>query len=334
MLKNWLVKLQQKRQALAHIKYLSNQNAKSHESTRIVILRDNSETLINANDKRAEYRKENKLKGSYRVKNECVSYILSIPSDITQPSDQQWLKLSNHVLSQLWEHINKKIEINNKKNLISNLKNPKKKQPLLQKVSKVDFAKHCHVVLHDESEDPSKNSHLHILISNVVNNEVIKPLSQAGAIYNVKQSFNYAMKKLVNEDHIKYQPKTSIFTGNDTDFSTKKAVEMRPKYYKYASEFKAIFERLKKNFNNWLEAVYLKKTLKIAELAEKTASDIKKLENTKTEEISIILETAKTVEEQHELPELLKITSKVKTTDPRKRRRRKKKQSTPKSKPT
>ncbi|MCW8834024.1 MAG: hypothetical protein OQK09_13235 [Colwellia sp.] len=333
MLKNWLVKTKAIKTSFGHISYLSNPNAKSHKSTRIVVLRDCAKTIINANDKRAEFRKENKVKGAYRVKNEATSFILSIPRDITQLSDEQWKKLSDHVLNQLWQHVNKKIEINNKKNLISNLKRPHKKQPILNNISMSDFAKHCHVVLHDESANPDNKNHLHIIVSNIINNDVIKPITQLGATYNIKQSFNYAMKKLVNEDHMNYTPKNSVFDGSDKNFTDKKTVFEQPKNYRFSSTVKFIFTRLQKNFNHWLRAVFNKETLKIKEYAEKTATDINELKSNKIDEVTIILETAKTIEKGNTLPDALKITNKVTNNiHPRKRRRRKKsKNNSPKN---
>jgi len=306
-----------------------NNNAKSHQATRIVVLRNNARTIINAKEKRTEYRKDKGLKGGY-VKSEATSFILSIPRDITQLTYAQWKKLSNHVLKQLHAHINKKIILLNKKNEKFNLKHPTKKQPLVKQISIEDFAKHCHVVLHDETADPDKNNHLHIIVSNIINNDFIKPITQLGATYNIKQSFNFAMKKLVNEDHMKYTPKNSVFQDEDKDFTDKKDIIERPKNYKFASKFKLIFIRLQDSFNLWLEAVFNKETLKIKDYAEKTASDINKLKNNKTDEINIIIETAQTVEKANALPEQLKITSKVKKRLPR--RRKKPNTSSPKNK--
>jgi len=320
MLKNWIVKTQNKNKIIGHLKYLMNNNAKSHQATRIVVLRNNAKTIINAKEKRTEYRKGKALKGGY-VKSEATSFILSIPRDIQQLTDAQWKKLSNHVLKQLYAHINKKIVLLNKKNEKFNLKHPTKKQPLVNQISIEDFAKHCHVVLHDETADPDKNNHLHIIVSNIINNDFIKPITQLGATYNIKQSFNFAMKKLVNEDHMKYTPKNSVFQDEDKGFTNKKVIIERPKNYKFSSTFKLIFSRLQDNFNQWLEAVFNKETLKIKDYAEKAAIDINKLKNNKPDEINIILETAQTIEKANALPDKLKITSKVKKRLPRKRKK-------------
>ncbi len=196
-----------------------------------------------------------------------------------------------------------------------------------------DFAKHCHVVLHDESANPEKKNHLHIIVSNIINNEVIKPITQSGATYNIKQSFNFAMKKLVNEDHMKYTPKHSVFDDNDKNFTDKKPTFEQPKNYRFASTFKFVFVRLQENFNYWLQAVFKKETLKAKEYAEKTAIDINDLKSNKIDEITIILEAAKTIEKANALSEPLKITNKVTNNiHPRKRRRRKKsKNNSPKN---
>jgi hypothetical protein len=329
MLKNWIVKTQTKHKVIGHLKYLMNNNAKSHQTTRIVVLRNNAKSIINAKEKRTEYRKDKGLKGGY-VKSEATSFILSIPRDITQLTDAQWKKLSNHVLKQLHAHINKKVILLNIKNEKFNLKHPTKKQPLVNQITIEDFAKHCHVVLHDETAAVDKNSHLHIIVSNIINNDFIKPVTQLGATYNIKQSFNFAMKKLVNEDHMQYTPKSSVFQDEDKDFTEKKKIMERPTNYRFSSTFKLIFIRLQENFNHWLQAVFNKETLKIKDYAEKAASDIKILKNNKTDEINIILETAHTVEKANALSDKLKITSKVKKRLPR--RRKKSNTSSPKNK--
>ena len=331
MLKNWIVKTQSKKRIIGHLKYLMNNHAKSHQATRIVVLRNNAKTIINAKEKRAEYRKDKGLRGGF-VKSEGTSYILSIPRDVTQPSDEQWKKLSNHVLKQLYEHVNKKIKLQNRKNEKFNLNHPTKKQPLVNQISIEDFAKHCHVVLHDETADPDKNNHLHIIVSNIINNDFIKPITQRGATYNIKQSFNFAMKKLVNEDHMKYTPKSSVFDDNDKSFTDKKSVFEQPKNYRFASTVKFIFTRLQENFNHWLRAVFNKEMLKVKEYAEKTATDINELKSNKIDEVTIILETAKTIEKVNALPESLRITNKVtnKVQTRHRRRRKKSKSNSPK----
>ena len=68
--------------------------------------------------------------------------------------------------------------------------------------------KHTHVVLHDESASPDKHSHIHVLVSNVNNNEVVKVISQRKTVHAIKMGFNKSVKVVLNEDHKNYIPKT------------------------------------------------------------------------------------------------------------------------------
>jgi len=321
MLKNWIVKHQQKKNIFGHIKYLENKKAKSHAGSRIVVLRDNKKTLSEAKEKRAEFRRENGLRGG-GIKNECSSFILTIPTDITQLDDRQWKTLSNNVIRDLHADINKKIIKHNEK-----FKN-NKKQSQIKEISLEDFAKHCHVVLHDED---AKNSHIHLLVSNIINNDFIKPMTQKGASYCIKNTFNSSMKKLVNEDHMDYVPGKTVFDDSPVPFSKKKPVDERYKNHAFASRMKAYVKDAYSSLNDWISSVFNNETLKIKEFAEETSYYLNELDGNKKTDIDAVLDIALTVEKANDLPDLLKISNKVKSYKP-KAKRPKRRRKTPKTK--
>lgn len=63
------------------------------------------------------------------------------------------------------------------------------------------------VVLHDESNSPSKSSHVHILVGNVIDGKVEKGISQYKGTYAMKKGVNKAVKQVLGVDNKQYIPK-------------------------------------------------------------------------------------------------------------------------------
>jgi len=193
MIKNWIVKTQQiKKKAqgfINHVNYLADKNRSSHFYSDIKILNNKSANILKAFDDRTLYRQKSGLRGG-GVSNYATSFIMSIPRDIKQPDLSDWKKISVELIKDLAKANN--IDVNTMK-------------------------EHVHIVLHDESRSDDKNSHLHVLVSNVINNEVVKSISQFKTTHAVKNSFNRSVKLVLNEDHLKYTakrenvPKTPIW---------------------------------------------------------------------------------------------------------------------------
>lgn len=208
MIKNWTVKTQQKKNFINHYNYLLDEKRSSHYFSEIKSLVDSSKNILAAFDDRKKYRQENSLRGG-GVTNECTSFILSLPRDIKQPTPSQWKLILKETFKELEKDINKSIDRDNKKELERRSDSTKKhkKRILMPNVSAVDLYKHSVAVLHDESASTSKSSHVHLLISNVMKNEVIKPLSQFAATHALKTAFNRAVLDVLNENHLEYEPK-------------------------------------------------------------------------------------------------------------------------------
>lgn len=183
-IKNWTVKTKQIKKKdiglVNHFNYLKNEKRASHFYTNIIDLNNSDEKLINILnqiEERKKYRQENGLRGG-GVSNLATSFVLSLPRDIEQPNEDQWRTLAGLSIKQL------SIDIG------------------------VDFKKlkdNSVIILHDESSSPDKSSHVHIMISNVIDGQVIKPISQYQGTYSIKQGFNRAMRqvmKLDNKNHM------------------------------------------------------------------------------------------------------------------------------------
>ncbi len=182
MIKNWTVNTKQVKKGSKglenHINYMKDEKRPSHANTRIVVLHDSSKNIFKAMEDRTEYRQKEGLRGG-GVRNYATSFVLSLPRDIKQPNDEDWLRIGKMAISAIAKTNN--IDINTMK-------------------------KHCNLVIHDESKG-EKNSHLNICVSNVINNEVVKGISQRKTTYAVKNAFNFAVKKVLNENNMDYMPK-------------------------------------------------------------------------------------------------------------------------------
>ena len=186
-IKNWIVKTKQIKKKsdglINHYNYLFDKNRPSHATTNIVDLNNSPNKLINIINEyegRQAERKKNGIRGG-GVSNLATSFVMSLPKDIDQPTTEQWKKIISVSLREM------------AKDLKMDLKT-------LQKNSVV--------VLHDESLNNDKSSHVHILTSNIIDGQVFKPLSQLKATYAMKNGFNKGVKQVLGVDNLKYEPET------------------------------------------------------------------------------------------------------------------------------
>ncbi|WP_279142929.1 hypothetical protein [Photobacterium phosphoreum] len=186
MLKNWTVKTKQIKENIKglinHFNYLSDNNRKSHIYTKIIDLNNSPKRLqyiIDQYEKRKSTRKIKGLRGG-GISNLTTSFVLSIPKDIPQPTIKQW----SYIVSVILNDLSKELNIDNSELIKSTI-----------------------VYYHNEEKSPDKNNHCHMLISNILNNEYEKRITQKVTTTTIKKSFNKAIKKTVNIDNLKYNPK-------------------------------------------------------------------------------------------------------------------------------
>lgn len=186
-IKNWVVSTKQVKQKqfglFKHFTYLFDKNRSAHYHSKIYDLNKSPEKLSNIvhqQEIRKNKRKEKKLRGG-GVSNLATSFVLAIPRDINQPKNiSEWQSIVKITLQELSE----------------------KTQISFEKI--ID---HSVVVLHEESKSRDKPNHVHILVSNIMDGEVQKSLSQFRATNAMKSGFSRAVKQVLGEDHRTYTPK-------------------------------------------------------------------------------------------------------------------------------
>lgn len=287
MLKNWLVKTKQIKKKekgfLNHTNYLVDEKRVSHEHSTITVLNEASREIIDEVDKRTMHRQENGLRGG-GVSNFATSFIVSLPTDIKQPNVDEWRQIGLYGIKKMAESIG---------------------------VDYKDLKKISHIVLHEEK---NKSNHIHILVGNVLDNEVIKKVSQYRSTYAMKKAVNYSVKKLLNEDNTQYTPKTQK-VGKKPLFMLR-----AEKALSVMNEFKVFADKI----NLWAGYLFDKKD---AFLASRSASNaFINLEDVAGLKLADkVLEPVEIIEEELELPNYSKVTPKVK--EKRKRRRREPKEA-------
>ncbi|TPH12781.1 hypothetical protein [Litorilituus lipolyticus] len=308
MIKNWIVKTKQIKQGekgfLNHVNYLTDNNKASHEYSAIKVLNNGAKNIIKEIDKRKSYRNAHGLSGG-GVRNFSTSMVLSLPRDIKQPTTKEWEKIGLYTIKEIA-----------KKNNID-----------FEKLKNVS-----HIVLHNESASPSKPSHLHILISNVLDVDVIKGISQKKTTFTAKKAFNYAVKKLLNEDNNQYLP-VNTKTKNKPLFVVRA---------EKAEKVMLLFKSFKNDINDWFSEIINKRnSFILSTLAKKAAqsfndfdNSIENKNNNLPDKVLTAVETIEDLTADNETVELLalptgqehieptKETEKVSTKTTRKRRRR------------
>jgi hypothetical protein len=289
MLKNWIVKTEQikkKSKGLSnYLNYLKDKNRSSHDGTRIVRVLDNARRIFKAVDDRTFYRREKSLRGG-GVRNYATSFVMSLPKDIKQPSDDDWERMGLYAIKKLSEAV---------------------------QIDYKTLKDHSVIVLHSESAK-DKNSHLNIVVSNIINNEVVKGISQLKGTYAVKNSFNYSVKKLLNEDNFDYMPIQK--GGNKPLWKARKdkADNIESKMFLLEKKYKS----LKKHISIWKDDfldnlfVYAKPESKIV---ADNINDVEKISKPIANDFDEIVENIE--DKNPKAPDDAKVTSK------RKRRRRK-----------
>lgn len=296
MLKNWLVKTKQiknKSTGLArHVEYLKDKNRSSHKYSNITILNDGAGAILDEVEKRQLYRSQNGIRGG-GVRNYATSFVMSLPRDIKQPKPEEWRKIALYAVKQVAQANG--LDFNE-----------------LRKIS--------HIVLHDESSSPDKASHVHLLIGNVMDNKVIKGITQFRSTHAVKKSFNYSVNRLLNEDNNKYTPKKR--RGKDLPLHVARAEK--------AQNVMTKFNDFKSSLNTWADSVLDKKNAFLS--AKKAALDFDSLDlemSAKSSKGNAIadnmLNEIEDVESDFEEPELIENKDRISSKTKRKKRRRIKK---------
>jgi hypothetical protein len=161
-----------------HVRYLNDENASSHSFSNIHVIFDKAGNILSSINDRTTYRQENGIRGG-GVLNYSTAMVLALPRDIKQPSLDDWKRIADQLIIDVAKVNNIKIDI---------------------------LKEHTHVVLHDESKSPDKNSHIHVLFPNVLNNVVVKGISQRKTVHAAKMSFNRSVLNVLGVCNTTYTP--------------------------------------------------------------------------------------------------------------------------------
>ena len=294
-----------------HVNYLRDKNRPAHKDTKITVLLNNAQNILNAIEERKFFRQSKGLVGG-GVRNFASSIVCVIPNCINQPKNiSEWSKISSRVIFDIAKTTNLPFDV---------------------------IKKHTHIVLHDESASPDKHSHIHVLVSNVINNEVVKVISQRKTVHAIKMGFNKSVKVVLNEDHKNYVPKSpqnfdkplwlarqekNLQLEND---AKEIEVEIKQKKLKLSKINKAIALLAKKLFavrseiSEWADD-FLNNYFSKAEIkANSVVTLIDNLEPLAEKELNEIDKTIKNIEAKN-----ISAPDKAKISPKRKRRRRKNK---------
>ena len=274
MLKNWIVNTKQVKKKesgfINRVNYLVDKNRSSHEYTNIKMLHDGSKNILAEIDARRDFRRENGLRGG-GVSNYATSFVMSLPRDIKQPTPEQWQKIGLYAVKNIADTIG---------------------------IDYQELKKISHIVLHDETTQPEKASHIHLLVGNVLNNDVIKGVSQFKATHAVKMSFNRSVKALLSVDNNNYIPK-------------QQSVGKKPMWLAQAEKAQrimSVYEDFKNGLKKWWKDIKANKNA--VESSKKAAEKFDNLEKLApeelTEEIYKNIENIEEDEPNFELPKFLK----------------------------
>lgn len=310
MIKNWTVKTKQikkkEKGLLNHFNYLFNKKRAAHFYSEITDLNNSPDKLnniLNEIEDRKEYRRENGLRGG-GVSNLASSFVVSIPRDIKQPENKkEWQKLASITLKELSTDLDIPFEKIRDRSV---------------------------VILHDETNSPTKSSHMHILVSNVIDGQVIKSISQYQATYAMKKGINKAVKNVLGEDNKLYVPKNTnvgdkpLHVAREDnlinkqeklieDFNNKKA-ELRADKQEI-KDIKSAFEKsvnfAKRILKDWIVAVRKNQKNELEKRAKAGAKVIVDMEDHLPELASELTSIADFEEQEAELLQELKNECKV-----------------------
>lgn len=159
------------------LRYLVDEKAPSHKQTNIIDLHFGNE-LVDAYDKRRAERQRLGIRGG-GVRNYATSFIVSLPDDLGHPDKKTWRNILKTVLLKVAE---------------ANGLDPK------------TLAKHSRAVIHDERKS-GKNSHIHLVVSNIIDKKTVKGITQNKTLWAMKCGFNEAVKRFVGVDYKHYKTK-------------------------------------------------------------------------------------------------------------------------------
>lgn len=163
-----------------YLSYLVSTKHKNHrDKTRIVPIHSTIKKLLNhciGQITQRNLERKKAKKGGRDICSYAQSFVFSLPPDIYL-NDEQWKQVAMSVFCDLANYLN---------------------------LPKTTLSKSCFINLHDQD-----NQHINLVISKVINGKVCKDIQKKAVLALLKQSFNSAVLKTVNINHLTYKTKTS-----------------------------------------------------------------------------------------------------------------------------
>ena len=170
--KNWTVackSLKNETELMKMSYYINSKSNPNHKHTEITSLLNKSSSFIQNSLNYFNNKRNSDLSNSKvgrKVSSPGHDWVFSLPPGL-RPSKKQWIEISKDIFREFSKH-------------------------LTPNVSAKIFKKHCLISLHEE---PEKNSHLHILTSNVILNEVQRDIKRKAALKGLKSAFTRSVLK-------------------------------------------------------------------------------------------------------------------------------------------
>lgn len=284
-----------------HVNYLSDKNRPAHLNTQIHVIYDNAKNILSSIHQRQEYRTRNSIRGG-GVVNWATSFCLSLPASF-DVSQAKW----KGVVDQLIQDVSSTTGIDVK-----------------------TIKTHTHAVLHDESDNIDKHSHVHVLIGNVIELEVVKSISQKKTLQKIKNGFNKSVKKFWSFDHNNYVPENQDVKNKplwlarqekllklaEQEIRSERALaEYHEKIKKAHKGFSLLISKLKKikkSIEKWSFSFLHEQFILAANFATPLAKELKGLENSSSSTAETLLTAVSKIEESMpHAPATAKVTNKV-----------------------
>ena len=197
-MKNWIViskPVKQQFKGLSrYLAYLTSESHKNHIGNTTIIPIVGSAIQVQRNINNAviqrDYERAKSRKGGRSISSYAQSFVLSLPKSIEpRPDIEVWKKISKELVRTISYYTTDNI---------SDLKN------------------NIFINLHDQD-----NPHLNIVVSKVIDGNVIKAIQQKSIVNALKKTFNFAILKHLGLSPSDYKPKTKRGKRYNTDFYMK-----------------------------------------------------------------------------------------------------------------
>ena len=197
-MKNWVViskPIKEQAKGLAkYLSYLTNPDHKNHKNrTKIIPLFGNNQSLykriiFNVADK--ELKNAKKRKGGRPIASYAQSFVFTLPERVgISPTKQEWAYIAKELIHTLMFFTN---------------------------TDKDEIAKHVFINIHKQ-----ENPHLNLVVSKIIDGNVITELQKKSIVSALKKTFNYAVLNRLKISPHDYQPLTKRNKRYNEDYYQK-----------------------------------------------------------------------------------------------------------------